>query len=66
MAEGDKADAWAQTAKKITAIKDYTKDKEMYLSHLLDTINGLAYPVEAFSGKVFNIFNLHVFFDLRH
>jgi len=52
MAEGDSADAWAQIAGKITAIKDYTKEKESHFSQLLDSINGLAYPVEAFNAKV--------------
>ena len=52
MAEGDSADAWAQVARKIADIKDHTKEKELYLSQLLDSINGLAYPVEAFNPKV--------------
>lgn len=51
MAEGEGADDWAETAKKITAIRDYTKENE-FLSQLLDTINGLAYPVPAFNAKV--------------
>lgn len=53
MAEGDSADAWAQIARKINAIKDYTEEKELYLSHLLDSINDLTYPVEAFNPRVF-------------
>lgn len=52
MAEGDSADAWAEVAEKITAIRDYTKEKEMYLNQLMDAINGLAYPVEEFNAKV--------------
>ena len=53
MAEGDNADAWAQVARKITDIKDYTKEKEFYLSQLLDSVNGFAYPVEGFNSKVY-------------
>ena len=56
MAEGDSGDAWVQIAGKITAIKEYTKEKEAYLSQLLDAINGLAYPVEKFKCKVLFIF----------
>lgn len=52
MAEGDSADAWAQAAEKIIAVKDYAKDKELYLSQLLDSINNFAYPVQAFNTKV--------------
>lgn len=52
MAEGDSEDAWAQVAGKIVDIKDYTKEKELYLSQLLDSINGFAYPVERFNPKV--------------
>ena len=52
MAEGDSTDAWAETAEKITAIRDYAKKGQMYLSQLLDAINGLAYPVEEFNAKV--------------
>ena len=52
MAEGESADAWPQIAEKIADIKNYTKEKQKYLSHLLDSINGLAYPVEEFNFKV--------------
>ena len=53
MAEGDSEDAWAQVAGKIIDIKDYTKKKELYLSQLLDSINGFAYPVKGLNVKVF-------------
>ena len=52
MAEGDSEDAWAQVAGKIIDIKDYTKEKELYLSQLLDSINGFTYPVQGFKAKV--------------
>lgn len=58
MAERDRDRKWIQIAEKIGALEQCMRDNEVYVGQLLDTINGLAYPVDKFDAKVGHHVNL--------